>query len=471
AFLVAIGFMIYGTEVWVIRAVQVMLYVITIIITVLIGKRIWRLEVGLMAGLILAIPTVNTTLYTTVSLGGYGEALVLGNLSLLLTLFILDGISNEDVMAPKKVWTAIFALGVLIGFGWWVNGITLVYSLPALLMIFHQSSMKKKTVRIPMQVLTLVVLGFIIGAIPVWLYGYQNGFVNVFGELFGSAVSVEGGSLISRALDHTRNLLVLGFPVILGLRAPWEVRWLGIPLIPIVIIMWSLVFWFVVDQIIHRKHRSGITLLVGVCLALIFGFIFSSFGIDPSGRYFLPLVTPMALFCAAWMDTAIKTNHVKIAIILALVGYHVWGTLNCAYRNPPGITTQFNSIAQIDHQADGELIQFLSDQHEYYGYTNYWVAYPLAFHSDEKLIYIPRLPYHEDFRYTARDDRYSPYAEKVRQSDRVAYIVTHHAALNDHLRTAFSALQVSWKEETIGDYQIFYDLSEPVKPETMGLGQ
>jgi hypothetical protein len=35
--------------------------------------------------LLLAIPSVNVILYTTVSLGGYGEALLLGNLILWAT--------------------------------------------------------------------------------------------------------------------------------------------------------------------------------------------------------------------------------------------------------------------------------------------------------------------------------------------------------------------------------------------------
>ena len=96
------------------------------------------------------------------------------------------------------------------------------------------------------------------------------------------------------------------------------------------------------------------------------------------------------------------------------------------------------------------------------------MSYPLAFESGEKLIYIPRLPYHLDFRYTTRDDRYEPYRVLVEGSDRVAYITTFHPDLDENIRASFSRLGVVWEEEVIGDYQIFYNLSRPVRPEEIG---
>jgi hypothetical protein len=116
------------------------------------------------------------------------------------------------------------------------------------------------------------------------------------------------------------------------------------------------------------------------------------------------------------------------------------------------------------------LIDFLHQQGEQRGYSNYWVAYPLGFLSQEELIFVPRLPYHQDFRYTERDDRYDPYDRWVAEAQRVAYITTNHPALDGRLRAAFAALGVTWKEAKIGDFQIFFALSQPVRPEQIGLG-
>jgi hypothetical protein len=118
-----------------------------------------------------------------------------------------------------------------------------------------------------------------------------------------------------------------------------------------------------------------------------------------------------------------------------------------------------------------ELMAFLREKGETRGYTNYWVAYPLAFQSAEELIFIPRLPYHPDLRYTARDDRYQPYAGLVAQSDRAAYITTVHTPLLDErLRVGFQKLGITYSEATIGDYRVFYALSSPVRPELLGIG-
>ena len=158
-------------------------------------------------------------------------------------------------------------------------------------------------------------------------------------------------------------------------------------------------------------------------------------------------------------------------IIALVLVYNLWGTLQCGYRYPPGITTQFYAPSQVDQRYMPQLITFLRQEGETRGYTNYWVSYPLAFLSQEELIYLPRLSYHLDFRYTERDDRYAPYGEQVASAERVAYITTLHAPLDEHLRTRFKSLGVTWKEAQIGDFQVFYALSRLVRPQEIGLGE
>ena len=104
------------------------------------------------------------------------------------------------------------------------------------------------------------------------------------------------------------------------------------------------------------------------------------------------------------------------------------------------------------------------------GFSNYWVSYPLAFLSNEELIFVPELPYHEDLRYTSRDNRYQPYIEKVNQSNRIAYITTKHPQLNARIRDGFRNAGVTWQEKQIGDYQVFYHLSSLVYPDDLDLG-
>jgi hypothetical protein len=150
--------------------------------------------------------------------------------------------------------------------------------------------------------------------------------------------------------------------------------------------------------------------------------------------------------------------------------FNFWGTVQSVLHSPAGITTQFDAVTQIDHSYDQELIDFLTAQGEYFGYTNYWVAYPLAFRSVETLVYIPGLPYHPDLRYTSRDNRYEPYAQMVESADRAAYITTRNPRLDEAIRSGFRNMGVTWKEKVIGDYQVYYQLSEKVSPIQIGIG-
>ena len=63
AFLVAAGFRLFGEQVWVIRLVQALIYLGTLITTAALGRRAFASRrVGALAVLLLAGPTVNGTL-------------------------------------------------------------------------------------------------------------------------------------------------------------------------------------------------------------------------------------------------------------------------------------------------------------------------------------------------------------------------------------------------------------------------
>lgn len=487
AFLVAIGFVAFGQQVWVIRLVQGLLYLGTMVTTAILGQQVFKSwKIGVLAMLLLAIPTVNVTLYTTASLGGYGEALLIGNLILIVTLKIF----GSEGSSPVRWW---LLLGFLAGVGLWTFGLTLVYTIPALIFLswftlsgLVQSETEPGNRQGMLSVIvrrlagskqqiaqwSMLVLGGLVGS-SLWLvYALQYGFSRLIVELGGGAIAgVENLPWIFEVGKHLSGLLLLGTTATLGFRPPWSADWLGLPLLPFVLILWMMIAANVI-RCLRRTDPDRHTkrLLVGVMLTLLAAFIFTPFGADPSGRYFVPLVVPMMLFAAASFESwRLKIGNWVYIMVLLLMVYQLWGTMQSATRQPPGITTQFYTPSQVDMQPMGELISFLHQQGETRGYTNYWVAYPLAFQSQETLIFTPRLPYHLDFRHTERDNRYLPYHEAVEGAGKVVYITTHHPALDDALRDGFTALGVSWQERRIGDFQIFYALSGLVQPEELSL--
>jgi len=239
-----------------------------------------------------------------------------------------------------------------------------------------------------------------------------------------------------------------------------------------VLFVWVSIFigWGRLSITGEAGSRTVWWLLAGLCLTLTAGFLFTSFGVDPSGRYFVPLAIPFSLAASAVIFQFVKKIHWKYVGFTLLLIFNLTGTVQCAVKNPPGVTTQFYAPAQIDQSRMADLIEFLTSQNITRGYTNYWVSYPLAFLSQEQIIFIPRLPYHTDLRYTARDDRYPPYQQIVADSDRVAYITAKVPLLDELIVNKFSEAGITWHEKWIGDFHIFYDLSQLIRPWEIGLG-
>ena len=182
------------------------------------------------------------TLYTTSSLGGYGEMLLIGNLILLVGLSIARELTRGQGNTTGWLWVC---LGFLIGLGLWVFGLTLVYSLPVLAFLlwaiwknasFHTMRAGLKIFALPVCLLTL---GFTVGALPWGIYAAANGFGALLAELTGSAIAgVENTSFLNQVVQHTFNFVLFGGTVIAGLRPPWGVEWLAQPLLPVALAFW-----------------------------------------------------------------------------------------------------------------------------------------------------------------------------------------------------------------------------------------
>lgn len=471
ALLVAGGFQLFGEHVWVIRLIQGVLYAGTIVTTAAIGRRVFESrKVGLLSGLLLAAPTVNIALYTTASLGGYGEALLIGNLILLLTLRIGRNVDRDVPLRGGFLW---FLWGGAAGLGLWVFGLTLVYIIPAGFFLFYKL-INKSSRRHSLQAVSAAVAGGLLGSAPWWIFAMQEGVSDLMLELTGSAIAgATQVPVLLKPLIHIYYFLLFGITVIFGLRPPWGAKWLMLPLAPFAIIFWFSVSLHMVQSIRGaNKNKGEKMLLVSVIGVTILGFIFTSFGADPSGRYFLPLAPFLALFAADLiLSLAGKRPTVSIGLTVFVLLFNAGGILQSTQATSHGLTTQFDPVARLDRDYDRELINFLLEQDIRRGYTNYWVAYPLAFRSQEELIFVPELPYHHDFRYTSRDNRYQPYQDMVDRSPNAAYITTNHRPLNQYLRRKFQELDVKWSEKIIGDYTIFYGLDRKVIPEDIGLGE
>lgn len=471
AWLVAGAFRVLGEGVLAVRVVQVTLCAGTLVSTYAVALALFgdRRRARL-AALWLAIPPVVLTLYTTASLGGYGEALLIGNALWWLALRMARSspLDRQPSRGSEAGWLWP-ALGFLTGLGWWVFPLTAVYAAPAGLLAAWSGR------RQPLAVQWRRWLGAgaaaLLGASP-WLWATLGGAATL-AETGGAAIAgASSGPWWSALAGRLLSLGLFGTTVVFGLRPSWSVDWLALPLAPLALAVYLAALWAGLRGLRAHPARAGLSMVLGTGAWLGAAFVLTPFGADPSGRYFLPLVVILALLVADWL-AELEQRRLWLARGLGagLLAFNLWGTAQSAAAFPPGLTTQFDPVAQVDMRALPPLMDFLRAQGETRGYTNYWVTYPLAFLSQESLIFAARLPYHEDFRYTPRDDRYQPYTVAADAAGRTAYITTRHPALDARLRSGLRALEVAFSETQIGDFHVFFDLSRPVRPAELGLGQ
>ncbi|MFN8449576.1 MAG: glycosyltransferase family 39 protein [Anaerolineae bacterium] len=123
AWLIAVGFAVLGESVLTIRIVESLLYLLIVASGYAAALRIsGRVIVAAVAALVFAVPNVLLAVYTTATLGGYNETLLLGNLILLLGW----DVSHEY---RRSLWRWAL-LGLCAGVGWWTNGLIIAYALP-----------------------------------------------------------------------------------------------------------------------------------------------------------------------------------------------------------------------------------------------------------------------------------------------------------------------------------------------------
>ena len=456
AWLLAAAFWLFGELVISIRVVQSILYLLYMLTLWILARRLFSDPVISNFGIwVAAVPTVLVTTYTTATLGGYGEVLILGNLILILGYEVTAGGLRDS----RKSW---FALGVVGGIAFWTLGIAGVYLLPVMLVGLWKFDKNNLPAYI------FAAIGFSIGSIPWWYFNFTQSWdalVVLSGTLDTSLTS-------SSPLFRISGLLLLGIPTLLGFRFPWSIDFAPWPILFMFLLFYGGVLIYIVRGIRHQDlstKKSSLVLLGLFVLSFLLVFIGTHFGIDSTGRYLLPLNLILVLSISLLLAALWRLKHLLgIGLLICIIALNGFETVR-AVRSVDKITTQFDPITRFDNRSDEALIEFLLEHNETRGYTNYWVSYRLAFLSDETIIFSPRLPYNEDLSYTTADNRYPIYDEIVTNSPEVAYITSKHPQLDQNIRQRLIFLGVSFFEIQIGDYHIFFNLSEAIRPEDIGL--
>jgi hypothetical protein len=399
------------------------------------------------SALLVAASTPLLATYTLVSVGGYGESLVLGTLILWLALHVTD-----DWADHLAAWAA---LGAASGLAFWVLGIAVMYLLPVAVFILWRDRLGH------WRSYLVAFVAFVVFSSPWWFYDFTHGHASV--TFFAKTPGLK--------VDNPLLGLLFSLTVLWGVRFPWQADLILVPFAVPLVALYIATFLYVLRPRRPGDRTAGRGLLllqVGLYAVL---FVSGRSGVDVTGRYLLPLVAVGAV-CVAMLLGYVRREHPRLAV--ALLGYvvvfNLVATGLAAWNTPPGpgLTTVFVPIARFDNRSDAALISFLQDHNGMRGYSNFWVTYRIAFKSNEHVILAARLPYKEDLEYWSSDAGYAPYDRAADESLTAVYVTTQHPRLDALLRERLTGAGVTFLEQQIGPYRIFYDLSRKTLPEELG---
>lgn len=448
AILIAGGFALLGDSVETIRWVQTLLYLLTLISTYVLTMVITQNQrLALMAVLLLAIPTVLGATYTTLTLGGYNEIILLGNLIFALGWWV-------TIRKSRHAW-AWAALGFCMGLGWWINGAIVTPIAVVGLMGLRDFSFNK------WHLYGLAATAFMIGSAPWWLYNLQNDWAALTFLLDNELPpGVESLTFFEKVIA----LGVIGFSALYGFRAPWETVFLG----GLATVLAGGVYILLIsDMLLHWRRSGALWRWVLACIAVLSAvFLLSSFQ-DATGRYLLPIWVPISIGVAAGISY-LRPRSIGVVALAVLLTFQAITVLQTAQDS--GLEAQLDADLRLSAQHDAALLAFLHEAGYTHGYSSYWVSYRMMFIAEEAVIFDTSLPYDENG-YRPQNNRYEPYVEAVAGVERVVWITQNFPALDAVIADKLADASVTYATTDIGPYRIYFDFSERVAPAEFGFDQ
>lgn len=468
AWLVAVGFRLLGDTVGTIRIVQAVLYLGVVASSFYAA---WRLSgralVALVASLTLAVPPVMVTVYTAATLGGYNETLIFGNLLLALGY----DVSHEH---RRSLWRwALF--GLVGGVAWWTNGLIVAFAAPVALLVFWRilrpAGGETRPLAQRAAPLLLTVVMFFVGSAPWWVFNFEHDFAALsFYVSLSSDSEFAGNDLPLLPFDQRLlGIVFLGLPTLFGMRFPWEPTYF-VPIVgALLFCIYALAFFRLVrrspaaDGALPLKPDAA-SLVLGMTGIFAVIFLVSKFSIDPTGRYFLPFAIPFGIALGVLIVTFRfqRRQMWQLAVASLVLTYSATGVAVAVTREP-GLTTQFYLTSHIPHTHDEALMTFLDEHELYSGYTTYWVAFRLAFLSNEQMQYSSALPYKPSLEYTEADERYIAYKRAADANPNPAYITANVVEVQARLEALFAEQALAYEREQIGPYTVYWNF-EPAAP-------
>ncbi len=252
SYLVALGFRIFGSSVWVMELVPVLLAAATALLTWRVALRlVTDPALAVLAGALVWASPKSALSNSTLELGFRGLTMVCSVGLVLLALRILDG---------RRRTSEFIGLGLVAGLGWWSSPEIIYFALPAVLLLGLAIVGDRRTGRGRWWVtnMAVVVVSGIVGSLP-WLWANVH---THFQSLRPSAFALPPGS--PGYVGRLHIFFQFSLPMLFNLRSQGSGAWLWSRSVSLVVLAVAVsVFAVALCLCLLRDGRSRI-IAIGV---------------------------------------------------------------------------------------------------------------------------------------------------------------------------------------------------------------
>ena len=403
AIVMAPVFAVFGESTTTLKSVPLAMSAISAVLVWRLGRRTVGEPAATFAALAFWVWPTNYLWLSTKERGFYWATDILGLAFLLLVSHLTE---------KPRSWVLWIALGFVGGVGWWTSPQMLYFAVPGLAWLVIK--LRQQVLRI-----WIAIPAALVGSLPWLIWNVQHDFA----ALVPTSHQFDKGYI-----GNINELLRHGVPVMLGFNV--IERWLVPVIFPL---LYVAVIVLGVVGVVLRKPRPWLLILVVLAFPLLWG-VFPVSGVIGEGRYVMFLMPAFVLL----LMYAARHPVVQVVLLLGALGVSADGVHRitcCTSPRAPDVAMPLHT---------GPLIDALEQMHVHAFYGDYWIAFRVAFETDEKIVGSPRI-----FK------RWPPYDAAAAAQDPTTVVFVAGSRLGTTFEKGLQRMGVEYSKRTAGDFVIY----------------
>jgi hypothetical protein len=426
---VALSLRIFGSSVPAMRIPALLIGAVNAVLVWRCGRRVMGEGSARVAGLLAWVWPPAVVWYGSREQLFYAPTVTLGLLAVLLALRL--GATGRDGSAGARWFAEWAGLGVALGLGWWTSPNISYFAVPAAVALLLPPGRAGRVAAPPWRGVLVAGAAAVAAALP-WLW------VNLQSPRLQSLKPAESfhqtGSYPERVVWYFTH----GLPAELGFREIGTFDWVLGALGVVAYLVTATGLVVVVVRVLRRRGgRSAPPFdVVGF---LLFPFIMATipFVKSQGNLRYLFFLAPFVCLLLARLVGSRRAAVALLAAALVVTGLGLWRVQTVS--EAAGAPHLVGVVDTLD-----EVVQVLDREGIHAVHADYWIAYRLAFETDERIVASP----------SAGALRYPPYDDTVRNAERAAWIVATGSSQEQAMRDALDGLGVGYRVIPAGDLSV-----------------